>query len=94
MELSLPPTAPPTATPSKQAHFASSMHNQDKLPMLTNMHAIAMVTVDTEQEKFKVHKFKDDTPQVQSPNAKQSVPRSKSLLTLRCECVCVCGLYA
>ena len=70
---------------------SSNTHRSDKLPSLSNMQAIAMVTVDTDQEKLRVHQFNGDkTSKVQSSNAQQPVKRSKSLFSMRYACMCVC----
>ena len=63
----------------------------EPLPSLTNMHAVAMVSVDTESEKLRVQRFagkgaarnQEVLKQRRIQDFQGSIPRSKSLLNIK-----------
>ena len=85
-------TTPPKATPTKPTPTA------DRLPSLTNMHAVAMVTVDTETERLRMQKFGSKAGRAGSKKNKEllkpspvekmdgspnTIQRSKSLMIIK-----------
>ncbi len=73
----------PQATPP---HSPRPLHRStNKLPILNNMQAVAMVAVDTDQDRLRVHNFGDNaTPR--KPNKirpAQRLGRSRSMLPLK-----------
>ena len=56
-------------------------HDENRLPILNNMQAVAMVAVDTEQERLKVHNFRESSPKKPRPllTKKAGMNRSKSM---------------
>lgn len=78
-----------TAPPTQKSHITHN-HHSDKLPLLSNMQAVAMVTVDTDQEKLKVQQFNGNkASKVQRSNPEQPVKRSQSLFAMRCAYACM-----
>lgn len=70
----------PNVLTSTSPHPSHTHHppSKDKLPLLNNMQAVAMVAVDTEQERFKVHNFGESTPKSKK-HSTQVKSRSKSM---------------
>ena len=71
-------SSPHSPRPSHTSHPPPS---DNKLPLLNNMQAVAMVAVDTEQERFRVQNFGEGSPNKTRKRAVQpkAIGRSKSM---------------
>ncbi len=66
---------------SRPSHMSHPLPSDNKLPLLNNMQAVAMVAVDTEQERFRVQNFGEGSPNKTRKRASQpkAIGRSKSM---------------
>ncbi len=78
-----PPHSPRLHSSHPQLHTSHHHTHAHKLPLLNNMQAVAMVAVDTEQDKLKVHNFGEGGVKSKRPIRKHPMGRSKSMQPIK-----------